>query len=99
MVDMSGAQKPDWPKIRRAEHLAAIRRNQVSVAHMILFLAEDPPNASAAKEALDELGEDARGVWSCSTKDGGMWETWQRDALKFGELGRSWETWKARNNL
>jgi hypothetical protein len=50
-----GQEKADWGVVRRAQHLAAIRRNQVSVAEMILFLAEDPPNASAAKEALDEL--------------------------------------------
>ena len=97
-----GQEKADWGVVRRAQHLAAIRRNQVSVAEMILFLAEDPPNASAAKEALDELDfESQRGIWSCSTKDGGMWETWQRDALKYGDLEttNSWNVWKARNNL
>ena len=96
-----GGDKPDWGIVRRRVHLAAIRKNQVSVAEMILFLAENPPNASAAKEALDELDwEDAKGIWSCSTKDGGMWETWQRYALKAGDLNdRSWDVWKARNNL
>ena len=94
-----GKERPDWGNSKRARHLLAIRRNQVSVAEMFLFLAEDPPNASAAKEALDELEhEDATGIWSCSTKDGGVWETWQRDALKYGELTRSWDVWKAENN-
>ena len=97
-----GNDGADWGRVRRLQHLAAIRRNQVSVAEMILFLAEDPPNASAAKEALDELDfESQRGIWSCSTKDGGMWETWQRSALKYGDLttDNSWNVWKARNNL
>ena len=58
LMDMSDFQnKPEWGNSKRARHLLAIRRNQVSVAEMFLFLAEDPPNASAAKEALDELAE------------------------------------------
>ena len=45
------------------------------------------PLASAAKELLDEIkGDDQTAIWSCSTKDGGVWETWQRDALKYGRL-------------
>ena len=95
-----GQEKPDWGVVRRQVHLKAIRENQVSVANMIMFLAEDPPNASAAKECLDELDFDGqKGVWSCSTKDGGMWETWQRDALKYGDLTttNSYSVWKARN--
>ncbi len=77
-------------KLRR--HLLAIRDNQVSVAHIILFLAEEPPNASAAQECLLELDNEIRtDLWSCSTTAGGMWETWQRDALKYGTLDDSYD--------
>ena len=75
----------------------AIRRNKHSVGHMFLFLCEDPPNASAAKECLDEIEhKDQTDIWSCSTKNGGVWETWERDALKYGDLDttRSYETWR-----
>ena len=85
------------------EHAEAIRSNQVEVALMMLYLAgyevelndTGRPRASAAKEVLDELGYEAIPVWSCSTKAGGIWETWQRDALKHGDLDAtpSWGTW------
>ena len=78
-------------KLRR--HLKAIRENQVSVAYMILYVngidfeitAVGPPLASAARECLNELKYDGINVWSCSTKDGGMWTTEQRHMLKYGE--------------
>ena len=72
-------------KLRR--HLGVIRRNKEVVAAIFLFLAEDPPNASAAKEALQELDHrDQMDLWSVSTKAGGVWERWERDALKYGDL-------------
>ena len=91
MADMSQYSKPDSGlKLRR--HLKAIRDNQVSVAYMILYVngidfeitAVGPPLASAARECLNELSYDGINVWSCSTKDGGMWTTEQRHMLKYG---------------
>ncbi len=87
MSRYSTNERSDY-KLRR--HLLAIRDNQVSVAHIILFLAEEPPNASAAQECIVELGYDGIDIWACSTKDGGMWETWQRAAMKTGELSDSY---------
>ena len=80
----------EW-KLRK--HTKAIRENQLSVAFMLLALngyecdmhRTDKPNASFAKECLDELDMEGQvGVWSCSTKAGGIWTTEQRRMLKYG---------------
>jgi len=71
-------------KLRK--HCEAIRNNKVSVAYMMLFLSEQPPNASAARECLDELGYEGIDIWSCSTKAGGIWTTEERRMLKTGEV-------------
>ena len=72
-------------KLRK--HCEAIRNNKVSVAYMMLFLSEQPPNASAARECLDEIEmEDQISIWSCSTKAGGIWTTEERRMLKTGEV-------------
>jgi len=97
MADMTQFTGADY-KLKK--HLMAIRENKFTVGHIFLFLCEDPPNASAAKEALEELSwEDQIKIWSCSTKDGGVWETWERDALKYGELQDSYQTWLRRIGL
>ena len=98
----------DLKEARLRRHLKGLRENQISVALIMLELAGyrvtldyvGEPNASAAKEILDEL-EDPTSVWSCSTKDGGVWETWQRDAMKYGDLTttNSWNVWKTRKGL
>jgi hypothetical protein len=83
---------------RLKQHTKSIRENQISVALMMLYLHgyeielhyTGTPNASAAQELLDELGYDGIGVWSCSTRDGGIWETWQRACLKTGEIPNNW---------
>ena len=57
------------------------------------------PNASAAKEALDELSyEDSTAIWSVSTTAGSVWKTWERAALKTGELDETgaWGVWNRR---
>lgn len=70
------------------------------MGHIFLCLSEEPPNASAAREALEELDHDDQvAVWSCSTSDGGVWETWERDALKYGELTDSYHTWAMRKGI
>lgn len=89
-------------KLRR--HTGAVRDNQIEVALIILYLAgyevelndTGTPRASAAKEALCELDkQDQINVYSTSTTSGGIWQTWQRDALKNGDLDttRSWSVW------
>ena len=99
--------KEDYREARLGRHLTGLRNNQFEVALIVLALHGydvkleyvGEPNASLARELLEELGDDRTPIWSCSTKDGGFWETWQRDALKYGELTQSWETWKARKGL
>ena len=90
---------PGEAKLRR--HCEAIKRNKVMMANIFLYLAEDPPNASAAAEAFNELShKDQVAIWSVSTTAGGIWETWERDALKYGDLDatNSWATFAARTN-
>jgi hypothetical protein len=90
MTKYTDAKKPEF-KLRK--HTEAIREHQVSVALMMLYLAgydvelryTGKPLASLAQEALDELGYDGIDIWSCSTKDGGVWTTEQRRMLKTGE--------------
>ena len=106
-MDMSKFNREDYKEARLGRHLFGLRNNQVPVSLIVLALHGynveleyiGKPNASLAKEILDELGDDATPIWSCSTKDGGFWETWQRDAMKTGELGRSWDVWKDRKGL
>jgi len=84
---------------RLLSHTAAVRRNQDVLGHIFLFLAELPPNASAAQEAFDELDWDTQtALWSVSTTAGGIWERWQRDALKYGRLDatNAYSVWERR---
>ena len=68
-------------------HTAAVRDNQITVLAILQFLFEEPPNASAAREALQECEQDVQtDLWSQSPKAGGIWQTWQRDALKYGDI-------------
>lgn len=93
MTDMSQYSKPDSSlKLRR--HLKAIRENQLSIAHMLLYVngydfeitAIGPPLASAARECLQELDDHTMtNIWSCSTTAGGIWTVDQRHMLKYGE--------------
>ena len=102
-MDMSKFKAKDG---RLEQHTKAIRDNQVSVALMLLYLngfevtIRDTgfPLAEDAKEELDSLKEKSVPIWSCSPTAGGIWETWQRDALKYGRLERSWETYCLRTN-
>ncbi|KKK67188.1 hypothetical protein LCGC14_2956560 [marine sediment metagenome] len=71
---------------RLLKHTAAIRRNQDIVGHVFLSLTEYPPNASAAMEGFDELEHDEQKPLWISTKAGGVWERWQRDAIRYGRL-------------
>ena len=85
------AMRSDY-KLRK--HCKAIRENQVSVAVMMLALhgysvelnRAGKPLASFARECLNEIETEGQiGVWSCSTKAGGIWTTEQRKMLKSGE--------------
>lgn len=89
----------DYKAARLLRHCNAIRRNKDVLAAVFAFLNESPPNASAAREAFHEMtNDDQIAIWSVSTTDGGIWETWERDALKYGDLDvtGSWNTWSAR---
>ena len=91
-------------KLRR--HIQAIKEHPLEVALMLLYLEgyevelndTGSPRASAAKEILDELSYEGIPIWSCSTTSGGIWETWQRDALKYGDLDatNSYAVWERR---
>ena len=86
------------------EHTEGIRKHQLEVALMILYLHgyevelndTGQPRASAAKEILNELHYSGIPIWSCSTKSGGIWETWQRQLLKTGDVDASpaWRAWR-----
>jgi hypothetical protein len=91
------SQNSSWKLLR---HLRAIRENQLVVAEIFLFLAEDPPNVEGAVEAFESLDKkDQIAIWSCSTRDGGVWERWQRDALKYRELTDAWRIYCERKGI
>ena len=84
---------------RLLEHTAAVKCNKDILWHVFKFLSEHPPNASAAQEAFEDLDwETQTALWSVSTKAGGIWETWERDALKYGRLDatNSYTVWERR---
>ena len=85
---------------RFLKHTAAIRVNQDILGHVFLSLAEHPPNAWGAKEGISEIEfDDQIAVMSISTRDGGVWETWHRDAIKYGDLDttNSYAVWERRS--
>ena len=95
MADMSKYSTDS--KLRR--HCEAIRRNKDIIGSVFIYLSEHPPNASAAEEAFNELNhEDQTAIYSVSTKDGGVWETWERDAVFYGRLDetKAWDSWNRR---
>ena len=78
---------PEW-KLRK--HTKAIRENQLPVACMLAGLHGIPIDLSLrmepliewARECFEELEPEAQiGVWSCSTKAGGIWTPEQRKIL------------------
>jgi hypothetical protein len=76
-------------------HCEAIRRNKDVLAIIFQYLGEEIPNASAAQEAFEELdAQDQISLWAVSPTAGGIWESWERDALKYGRLDatRTYET-------
>ena len=82
------------------KHTTAVKRNKDILWHVFKFLSEHPPNASAAQEAFEELDWDTQtALWSVSTKAGGIWETWERDAIKYGRLDatNSYAVWERRS--
>jgi hypothetical protein len=101
-MDRSEYMRPDAriaKESRLRAHTLAVRRNKDVLGHIFLFLSEEPPNASAAQEAFEELSQrDQIELWSCSPRDGGIWETWERDSLKYGRLDatNSYAVWQRR---
>ena len=99
LISMDMQQYSKAKEGRLKKHTNAIRENQISVALMMLNLKGyavelhymGRPLASEAQELLDELGYEGIGVWSCSTKDGGIWTTWQRACLKTGQVPENFE--------
>lgn len=78
----------------------AIKRNKDILGHVFLFLSEEPPNASAAQEAFEEIHPDDQiCLWSVSPTAGGIWERWERDALKHGRVDatNSYSVWLRRS--
>ena len=76
-------------------HTKAIRRNKDILAYVFRFLSEDPPNASAAQESFNEIeGADQIALYLAPSK-GGIWETWERSAIKYGTLDadNSYQVW------
>ncbi len=95
-------REPDYKQLyfKLLGHTKAIRKNQDIVGHIFLDLSEYPPNASRAMEAFDELGHDYQTpIFSVSTTIGGVWETWQRDAIRYGRLDatNSYAVWERRS--
>lgn len=84
---------------RLLEHTAAISRNKDILADVFKFLSEDPPNASAAQESYREISNtDQIALYLAPTK-GGIWTTWERDAIKYGDLEatNSYAVWQRRS--
>lgn len=98
-MDLRKYAATDGSSFRLKRHCEAIRRNKDILAEVFNFLSEDPPNASAAKEAFDEIEshDDQTAIWSLSTTAGGIWERWERDALKYGELTDAYSIWQRRS--
>jgi hypothetical protein len=99
MVDATHYVTPsakDGADFKLRKHCEAIRRNKDILWHVFKYLSEDPPNASAAAECFEEIHwQDKIDIWSVSTKNGGIWNTWERHAIKEGELSNAYEVWKA----
>ncbi len=86
-MDMTSYTSTNQTDSKLLRLLEALRRNKDIIAHVFMHLSNYPPNASAAKECFDELSyEDQTAIWSVSTTAGGVWETWERHAIKFGNL-------------
>ncbi len=99
MADMSQYSKKNSTDSKLRRHCEAIRRNKDIIGSIFIHLSEHPPNASAAEEAFNELGkEDQTDIYSVSTRDGGIWETWERDAVFYGRLDatQAWDSWNRR---
>lgn len=83
-MDMSGFAKPEPPPLTK--HTEAIRRNKDILAYVFAFLSEDPPNASAAQESFEEICDADKIALYIAPSKGGIWRTWERDAIKYGSL-------------
>lgn len=98
-MDRSKFSKPEPPPLTK--HTGAIRRNKDILAHVFAFLSENPPNASAAQESFAEISDGDQIALFIAPSKGGIWETWERDAIKFGDLDvtNSYAVWQRRPAL
>lgn len=93
-MDMTRYTENSFKEYKLKKHTEAIREHQISVALMFLYLNgydveleyRGKPLASLAQEALNELKYEGIPIWSCSTRDGGVWTTEQRQMLKTGQV-------------
>ena len=91
MTKFTSAEVAELHRLRK--HTAAVRRNKDILGPLFNFLSEQPPNASAAQEVFEELGyQEQIDLYLAPTK-GGIWETWERDAIKTGEVSNSYDVW------
>jgi len=96
MSQFSTAQTQTAELSRLRAHTAAVRRNKDILGPLFNFLSEQPPNASAAQEAFEEIDhKDQIDLFLAPTK-GGIWETWERDVLKTGDIPPSYEVYLRR---
>ena len=96
-------------RLARLEHQSeVIRRNQSTISaifewfHYIekMALAEDPKQkeyCGFAHEAFEEMSNDDQIALYRAPSSGGIWETWQREVLKTGELGPAWNAYVRRS--
>ena len=76
--------------------LYAIRKNKDIFADVFIALTAHPPNPTRAQESYEEMGFDFKCDGYLSTTSGGVFEVWERHAIKTGELGPSYQVFLAK---
>ena len=87
----------------------AIRHNQETVAEILKDLSNIEwllthggtrdiidSLASCVLEAYEELSQDDQIALYMAPSKGGIWETWQREVIKTGEIGPAWDAYRRR---
>lgn len=77
----------------------AIRENRDAIVFIWECFREPTLLASAAQEAFEELSTDDQiALWTAPSR-GGIWESWERDVLKHGEIKQTFLTAMARKGI